>query len=65
MEINNKELTEAEKSKVEKMICPKCNDGLRKFTKTQVKDGREYTCHWVDCINYYCPWEACINETSE
>jgi ssDNA-binding Zn-finger/Zn-ribbon topoisomerase 1 len=57
MKINNTELTELEKNKIEKMICPKCNDGLRK--ETAGDDTR------LVCINYYCRWEISIDEASD
>ena len=57
LKINIKDLTESEKSKVEKMICPKCNDGLREET---VNDNKVLV-----CVNYYCRWEICVDDESE
>ena len=54
MKINNKDLTESEKAKVEKMLCPKCNDGLREETVNGKK--------MLVCVNYYCRWEIRIEE---
>jgi len=60
MEIKNTNLTEVEAEKIKKMLCPKCNDALREFTKPKVGGGEA---NWVDCVNYYCRWEICISET--
>ena len=54
---NIKDLTEAEKAKVEKMLCPKCNDGLR---EERINDKK-----MLVCVNYYCRWEICADEKSE
>jgi len=62
MEIKNTSLTELEQEKVKKMLCPKCNDGLREFTNAKADGSSE---QWVACVNYYCRWEVCVSETSE
>ena len=51
------ELTETEKNKLEKMICPKCNDVLRK----EIINDKTL----LVCISYYCRWEICVDEIPE
>ena len=57
MKISYKDLTETEKSKLEKMICPKCNDGMR---EERINDKKILV-----CVNYYCRWEICMDGEAE
>jgi len=52
-----KELTESEKAKIKKMVCPECNDALR---KESVGDKT-----YLVCVNYYCRWEICTEDIPE
>ena len=54
------DLTESEKNKLEKGLCPKCGDGLTEFTETKTENGRERERRFVVCNNYYCRWETAV-----